>query len=92
MASFAALRFTSDDTFRSAITLGVAERLRMDDATSQDSVFRDSGVRYLSNYLLELLMQKQNRDVNNELYHQLGERWYTAQDDPVALLRAESRL
>jgi len=64
----------------------------MDDATSQDSVFRDSGVRYLSNYLLELLMQKQNRDVNNELYHQLGERWYTAQDDPVALLRAESRL
>lgn len=29
--------------------------------------------------------------INNELYHQLGERWYTAQDDPVALLRAESR-
>lgn len=30
--------------------------------------------------------------VNNELYHQLGERWYKAQDDPVALLRAERRL
>lgn len=29
--------------------------------------------------------------VNNEIYHQLGERWYTAQDDPVALLRAEAR-
>lgn len=29
--------------------------------------------------------------VNNDLYNQLGERWYTAQDDPVALLRAESR-
>jgi 2-polyprenyl-6-hydroxyphenyl methylase/3-demethylubiquinone-9 3-methyltransferase len=29
--------------------------------------------------------------VNNEIYHQLGERWYTAKDDPVALLRAESR-
>jgi 2-polyprenyl-6-hydroxyphenyl methylase/3-demethylubiquinone-9 3-methyltransferase len=29
--------------------------------------------------------------VNNDIYHQLGERWYTAQDDPVALLRAESR-
>ena len=29
--------------------------------------------------------------VNNAIYHQLGERWYTAQDDPVALLRAESR-
>src|SRR4051812_32132541 len=30
--------------------------------------------------------------VNNELYHALGDRWYRAQDDPVALLRAESRL
>lgn len=30
--------------------------------------------------------------VNNALYDALGERWYTAQDDPVALLRAEGRL
>jgi 2-polyprenyl-6-hydroxyphenyl methylase/3-demethylubiquinone-9 3-methyltransferase len=30
--------------------------------------------------------------INNDIYHQLGERWYTAQDDPVALLRAESRM
>ena len=30
--------------------------------------------------------------VNNAIYEELGERWYTAQDDPVALLRAESRL
>jgi len=30
--------------------------------------------------------------INNDLYDQLGERWYLAQDDPVALLRAESRL
>ena len=30
--------------------------------------------------------------VDNSLYDQLGERWYTASDDPVALLRAESRL
>jgi 2-polyprenyl-6-hydroxyphenyl methylase/3-demethylubiquinone-9 3-methyltransferase len=30
-------------------------------------------------------------EVNNRLYHALGERWYTAKDDPVALLRAESR-
>lgn len=29
--------------------------------------------------------------VNNQIYHELGERWYTAKDDPVALLRAESR-
>lgn len=31
-------------------------------------------------------------EVNNDIYHQLGERWYTAQDNPVALLRAESRM
>lgn len=30
--------------------------------------------------------------VNNALYDTLGERWYDADDDPVALLRAESRL
>jgi 2-polyprenyl-6-hydroxyphenyl methylase/3-demethylubiquinone-9 3-methyltransferase len=32
------------------------------------------------------------RPVNNDLYETLGERWYAADDDPVALLRAESRL
>jgi 2-polyprenyl-6-hydroxyphenyl methylase/3-demethylubiquinone-9 3-methyltransferase len=30
--------------------------------------------------------------VNNRIYAELGARWYEAQDDPVALLRAESRL
>lgn len=30
--------------------------------------------------------------INNEIYSELGERWYDADDDPVALLRAESRL
>ena len=30
--------------------------------------------------------------VNNHIYDELGERWYQASDDPVALLRAESRL
>ena len=34
----------------------------------------------------------ENRAVNNDIYQSLGERWYTAQDDPVALLRAESKL
>jgi 2-polyprenyl-6-hydroxyphenyl methylase / 3-demethylubiquinone-9 3-methyltransferase len=29
--------------------------------------------------------------VNNQIYHDLGERWYKAKDDPIALLRAESR-
>jgi 2-polyprenyl-6-hydroxyphenyl methylase/3-demethylubiquinone-9 3-methyltransferase len=32
------------------------------------------------------------RPVNNEIYSTLGARWYDADDDPVALLRAESRL
>ena len=30
--------------------------------------------------------------VNNDVYESLGERWYHACDDPIALLRAESRL
>lgn len=30
-------------------------------------------------------------EINNTIYDALGERWYTATDDPVALLRAESR-
>jgi 2-polyprenyl-6-hydroxyphenyl methylase/3-demethylubiquinone-9 3-methyltransferase len=30
--------------------------------------------------------------INNAFYDDLGERWYSASDDPVALLRAESRL
>jgi 2-polyprenyl-6-hydroxyphenyl methylase/3-demethylubiquinone-9 3-methyltransferase len=30
--------------------------------------------------------------VNNDVYSTLGSRWYDAEDDPVALLRAESRL
>lgn len=30
------------------------------------------------------------REVNNSFYDGLDERWYSAQDDPVALLRAES--
>lgn len=30
--------------------------------------------------------------IDNDIYERLGERWYTANDDPVALLRAESRL
>ena len=29
--------------------------------------------------------------VNNDIYDAYGDRWYTADDDPVALLRAESK-
>lgn len=31
------------------------------------------------------------RPVNNDIYEDYGDRWYTAYDDPIALLRAESR-
>ena len=34
----------------------------------------------------------ENRPVNNALYETLGDRWYDAKDDPVALLRAESKV
>ncbi len=30
--------------------------------------------------------------INNAIYNELGDRWYSAYDDPVALLRAESSL
>ena len=31
-------------------------------------------------------------EVNNSIYDEYGERWYTAYDDPVALLRAENKV
>jgi 2-polyprenyl-6-hydroxyphenyl methylase/3-demethylubiquinone-9 3-methyltransferase len=34
---------------------------------------------------------RRTRTINNEWYADLGERWYHAQDTPIALLRAESR-
>jgi 2-polyprenyl-6-hydroxyphenyl methylase/3-demethylubiquinone-9 3-methyltransferase len=36
--------------------------------------------------------QRAPRPVNNAIYAELGARWYDADDDPVALLRAEARL
>ena len=30
--------------------------------------------------------------VNNDIYNDYGDRWYTANDDPIALLRAESKV
>jgi 2-polyprenyl-6-hydroxyphenyl methylase/3-demethylubiquinone-9 3-methyltransferase len=35
---------------------------------------------------------KKAAGINNAIYDQLGEGWYAARDNPVALLRAESRL
>jgi 2-polyprenyl-6-hydroxyphenyl methylase / 3-demethylubiquinone-9 3-methyltransferase len=34
---------------------------------------------------------EKKRPVNNAIYNRYGERWYTARNDPVALLRAEAR-
>jgi len=30
-------------------------------------------------------------EINNDIYHDLGEKWYQAFDDPIALLRAEGK-
>lgn len=35
---------------------------------------------------------KNTDDVNNAYYQTLGEKWYSVEDDPIALLRAESKL
>ena len=34
---------------------------------------------------------ERNQEVNNSIYEAYGERWYTAYDDPIALLRAENK-
>lgn len=36
--------------------------------------------------------RKDRELINNDYYHDLSDRWYTADDDPIALLRAEARL
>jgi 2-polyprenyl-6-hydroxyphenyl methylase/3-demethylubiquinone-9 3-methyltransferase len=36
--------------------------------------------------------KRQAAEINNAVYDELGERWYAARDNPVALLRAETRL
>ena len=36
-------------------------------------------------------MEKTEPKVNNDIYNTYGDRWYDADDDPVALLRAESK-
>jgi 2-polyprenyl-6-hydroxyphenyl methylase/3-demethylubiquinone-9 3-methyltransferase len=38
------------------------------------------------------MVESAPRGVNNEVYSTLGERWYEADDDPIALLRAQARL
>ena len=41
---------------------------------------------------MESQEHSRSRTVNNAIYSELGQRWYEADDDPVALLRAESKL
>jgi 2-polyprenyl-6-hydroxyphenyl methylase/3-demethylubiquinone-9 3-methyltransferase len=50
----------------------------------------DHFIYALSNFLLESAVAKDR--VDNSVYDTYGDRWYTAFDDPVALLRAESRV
>ncbi len=38
-----------------------------------------------------VLRDRRSRTINNKWYADLGERWYRAEDTPIALLRAESR-
>lgn len=38
-----------------------------------------------------MALVSQERAVNNGIYELYGDRWYTADDDPIALLRAESK-
>jgi 2-polyprenyl-6-hydroxyphenyl methylase/3-demethylubiquinone-9 3-methyltransferase len=48
----------------------------------------------LSNFILEHTLEKNNisNQVDNTIYDQYGDKWYTADDDPIALLRQESKI
>lgn len=46
---------------------------------------------YQTVYWNVLEPRRQARAVDNAWYADLGDRWYTADDDPIALLRAEAR-
>jgi 2-polyprenyl-6-hydroxyphenyl methylase/3-demethylubiquinone-9 3-methyltransferase len=83
------------------ISLGSAAR-----AWSQDAALPGAAwllvlqVALVSGFLIFQIVQGFRRrppeangpEINNAIYDELGDRWYTATDDPVALLRAESRL
>jgi 2-polyprenyl-6-hydroxyphenyl methylase / 3-demethylubiquinone-9 3-methyltransferase len=47
---------------------------------------------FLAFQLAAWALEGQGPAIDNSIYGALGERWYTATDDPVALLRAEARL
>src|SRR5262249_27195284 len=56
---------------------------------------RDRGVRALPGRLLVpdlAAAENMKTTVNNAVYAELGARWYDADDDPIALLRAEAAL
>ncbi len=41
---------------------------------------------------MKKLETDEQHPINNKFYNSLGDRWYTAKDDPVALLRAENKV
>src|SRR5690348_10228911 len=44
------------------------------------------------NSFIGTLFTMKNNPVNNAIYDELGEDWYTANDNPVALLRSEAKI
>src|SRR3990167_3717062 len=58
----------------------------------KDAICNHVPLHPLPNRFLECNMERQasNKTINNDFYEDLEERWYTASDHPIALLRAEN--
>src|SRR6478752_4006725 len=88
MAARAALRAAPDRAERRGAALVAPRALAAGALSSPHRRLRRLPIR-----VLEPQMDKASAiPVDNTIYDRLGERWYAADDDPVALLRAESRL
>lgn len=67
------------------VSLCSDQSLRSADAATDDFIF-------LRSKFYQLFIGVFLKNVNNDIYDTLGDRWYDAFDDPVALLRAESKI
>jgi 2-polyprenyl-6-hydroxyphenyl methylase/3-demethylubiquinone-9 3-methyltransferase len=52
--------------------------------------FRGNAIRIMESEVVQMDALNDRSLINNGFYDELGDRWYTAFDDPVALLRAET--
>jgi 2-polyprenyl-6-hydroxyphenyl methylase/3-demethylubiquinone-9 3-methyltransferase len=78
--------YASSDRFLVALAIAPNPRIQMDCYvfSSSNSLFLISG---------GAMERPQHKEViNNQFYNDYGHKWYTADDDPVALLRAEGKL